>query len=563
MAHSISTALTSRVATWLRLMFGLLILFSLAQAAGAEPAAASAPEAADIAPLVIGHRPIHTFRVPLGAFTASERAEGARMRILKAFEESGEGWTSVRPQGAGVQVELDGKPLFEVLPGDAAQSTETSVEQMANSASHALQKAWAEARERRDPRATLGAMLRVALALVALAVVLLAVWRAARWVRDVVTSALLTRAQFLADATLATRITPIFLGTISRSCVLLGWLLSLLALFMCLAYSLDQFAITRALGEGLFHAFFDLLLEGLASVASALPGLFFAVLIFLAAWVGTQVSTEVFNHVASGRLKLGMLDSHTAPATRRIVNACMWLFALAMAYPYLPGAQSEAFKGLSVILGIMVSIGASGLVGQIASGVILVYTRALSLGEYVSVQDCEGTVTEIGLFVTRLRTGLGSEYALPNTLVLSNVTRNFSREAQGPGHVLETAVTIGYDTPWRQVHALLLGAAESVADIARQPAPYVVQSGLSDFYVVYKLVVYVAVGSPSQRAQAASALNASIQDMFNRYGVQIMSPGYYEDPAHPKVVPEDQWYAAPARRPDEAQVATGAGTGIE
>ena len=218
LAHSISTALTSRVATWLRLMFGLLILFTLAQAAGAEPAAASAPETADIAPLVIGHRPIHTFRVPLGAFTASERADGARMRILKAFEESGEGWTSVRPQGGGVQVELDGKPLFVVLSGDAAQLTETSVEQMANSASHALQKAWAEARERRDPRATLGAMLRVVLALVALAVVLLAVWRAARWVRDAVTGALLTRAQFLADATLATRITPIFLGTISRSC---------------------------------------------------------------------------------------------------------------------------------------------------------------------------------------------------------------------------------------------------------------------------------------------------------------------------------------------------------
>ncbi|OYU68455.1 MAG: hypothetical protein CFE45_42675 [Burkholderiales bacterium PBB5] len=223
--------------------------------------------------------------------------------------------------------------------------------------------------------------------------------------------------------------------------------------------------------------------------------------------------------------------------------------ALAMAYPYLPGAQTEAFKGLTVILGLMVSIGASGAVGQVFSGVILVYTRALSLGEYVRIQDCEGTVTEIGLFVTRLRTGLGSEYALPNTVVLGNVTRNFSREAPAAGHVLETPITIGYDTPWRQVHALLQGAAEMVDGIAKAPAPYVVQTALSDFYVVYRLVVFVAPASPGGRAAVASALNAAILDMFNRHGVQIMSPGYYEDPAQPKVVPEAQWYAPPARRP--------------
>ena len=130
--------------------------------------------------------------------------------------------------------------------------------------------------------------------------------------------------------------------------------------------------------------------------------------------VHPALGSELFKQVAAGQLKLGMLDAHTAPATRHIVNASLWLFALAMAYPYLPGAQTEAFKGLSVILGIMVSIGASGLVGQVASGVILVYTRALSLGEYVRIQECEGTVTEIGLFVTRLRNGMGTEFALPN-----------------------------------------------------------------------------------------------------------------------------------------------------
>jgi len=167
----------------------------------------------------------------------------------------------------------------------------------------------------------------------------------------------------------------------------------------------------------------------------------------------------------------------------------------------------------------------------------------------VRIQDNEGTVTEIGLFVTRLRTGLGAEIALPNSLVLSNVTWNYSRVAKGPGFVLDTSITIGYDTAWRQVHALLLEAAQPIPEIADEPAPYVVQTALSDFYVAYKLVVYVASGKPSIRAQVTSALHASIQDTFNRYGVQIMSPNYYEDPTQPKVVPEKDWYPAPAQRP--------------
>lgn len=517
---------------------------------GLATAAPPAGEAGMAVPLVIGHRTVHTFRAPLGAFSAADRADNAKQRILQAFAEGGQGWTSVRAQELGVLVELDGKPMFIVVAGDAPPLAEERADQLANHASRMLQTAWREARERSDPRVNLGAALRVLLAGVVAAVVLVVLWRITRWVRDAVVRALARRVGALPDAALASRMSPIFLGIASRAVVLLAWLLSLMLAYMLVAYALDQFAHTRALGEGLFHAFAELALQVLASVATALPGLFLAVLIFLVAWICTQVSTELFDHVAAGRLKLGLLDAHTAPATRHIVNACLWLFALAMAYPYLPGAQTEAFKGLSVLLGIMVSIGASGLVGQIASGVILVYTRALSIGEYVRIQDCEGTVTEIGLFVTRLRTGMGSEYALPNSLVIGNITRNFSRVTGGTGFVLEAPVSIGYDTPWRQVHALLIGAAGSVPGIAKDPAPYVMQTDLADAYVVYRLVCVVAESAATSRAAVASALNGAIQDWFNRHGVQIMSPSYYDDPAEPKIVPESRWYTPPASRPD-------------
>jgi small-conductance mechanosensitive channel len=193
-----------------------------------------------------------------------------------------------------------------------------------------------------------------------------------------------------------------------------------------------------------------------------------------------------------------------------------------------------------------VSIGASGLVGQIASGVMLVYTYALQVGEYVRIQEFEGTVTELGIFVTRLRTGLGEEIALPNTLVLTNVTRNYSRASADRGYVLDVALTIGYDTPWRQVQAMLLAAPRGIAGILESPAPYVVQTALSDFYVAYKLVVQVDAQAPATRAQLASELHAAIQDVFNKHGVQIMSPHYVLDPKAPKIVPESDWALPPA-----------------
>ena len=300
------------------------------------------------------------------------------------------------------------------------------------------------------------------------------------------------------------------------------------------------------MSERLSHSFQSLLLQMLKASRAAPPGMFIAVIIFLVAWVATQVSAEFFGHVAVGNVKVGMLDKHTAPATRRIANASLWIFALAMAYPYLPGAQTEAFKGLTVILGIMVSIGASGLIGQIASGMILVYTRAFAVGEYVRIQDCEGTVTELGLFVTRPRTGMGEEIALSNSVVLTNVTRNYARVTAGSGFVLDTTISIGYDTPWRQVHAMLLEAATAIPENSSEPAPYVVQTALSDFCVAYKLVVYVGAEKPAIRARVTSDLYASIQDTFNKYEVQIMSPNYFEDPAKPKIVPESEWFAQPS-----------------
>jgi small-conductance mechanosensitive channel len=530
---------TIRLGRWVALAMLLLgnLLASLPIRAAEETTAA---------PLVIGNRTIHVFRTPLGMFSAAERAASAQQRIERAFEQGGEGWTSIKPTPQGIEINLDGTPLFLVLPGDARVLAGETPEDLANQASHMLQKAWQEARERRDPRASITALLKVAFATALLVAALVLIVKLSFRLRTGLIRRLAKRLRDLPKGSTPHRLAGFLPPLLARSLTLLGWLLGLFLVFVYLTYSLAQFALTRSASETLSHSLAAITAQAFGAVVQALPGMFIAVIIFLVAWIATRVSTEFFAGVTSRPDDSGLLNTHTAQATGRIVNASLWLFAVAMAYPYLPGSQTEAFKGLSVLLGLMVSIGASGVIGQIASGMMIVYTYALKKGEYVRIQDYEGTVTELDLFVTRLRTGMGEEIALPNAFVLANVTRNFSRASAGKAYVLDVTVTIGYDTPWRQVHAMLLEAAGSIPEILSTPPAYVVQTALADFYVAYRLIVQVDAVAPATRARVASNLHAAIQDAFNRYGVQIMSPHYISDPQTPKVVAPSSWAPPPA-----------------
>ncbi len=222
----------------------------------------------------------------------------------------------------------------------------------------------------------------------------------------------------------------------------------------------------------------------------------------------------------------------------------MWVFAIVVAYPYLPGSQTDAFKGVSVFLGLMVTFGSSGLVNQIMSGFMITYSRALRVGDFVRIGDVEGTVTHLGVLSTKVKTLRQEEVTIPNAVVVAQTTTDYSRTSETEGVFTPTSVTIGYDTPWRQVQSLLLLAAERTAGLRREPKPLVLQTALEDFYVKYTL--FVCLERQQSRLITLDALHANIQDLFNEYGVQIMSPNYVLDPAAPKVVPKQNWFAAPA-----------------
>jgi small-conductance mechanosensitive channel len=322
--------------------------------------------------------------------------------------------------------------------------------------------------------------------------------------------------------------------------------LDIIVVYWVLTVGLRQFPYTRPWGESL-RGFLLATAQNLGlGVASAIPGLFTAVIILLLTRFLVRLVSLWFTAVERGRVTTTWIYPETAQPTRRLLTALLWAFAIVVAYPYLPGSQTEAFKGVSVFLGLMVTLGSSGLVGQIVSGFTITYSRAIRLGDFVRIGDVEGVVTHLGILSTKLKTLRHEDVTIPNAVVVSQTTTDYSRFGDTEGVYTPTSVTIGYDTPWRQVHAMLLQAAQRTSGLRAKPEPIVLQAGLEDFYVKYTLLA--CLERQDQRPFVLAALHANIQDVFNEYGVQIMSPNYVLDPAAPKVVPKKDWFASPASR---------------
>jgi small-conductance mechanosensitive channel len=527
--------------------YALLALPAQAQAPTAKPTtsspamAATAVHAADV---VLNHRTIVRLSEPLLGRSPEQRAALAQAALNAVLAGDGPAQVSLWKQDETIGVRVDEAIVFYLRPADLNLPHGSTPEQFGEAAEgvrQRLQQAVAEVRERSDPRRLAFGLLRAVAASLACGAAAWAtlalrrrvfVWmqaRLERWQAAQAGNAL--AATFGQYGHTATR------GALT----LFSWTVLVLLANLGFTFALGQFSYTRPWAERTTDWALGLLAQFASAAAGAVPGLLTAVLIFFIAWLFTRASTAFMERVERGNLALGWLDRDTARPTRRVGNAVIWLFSLAMAYPFLPGASSEAFKGVSVLAGLMLSLGASGVVGQIVSGLSLMYSRTLRQGEYVKIGDAEGTVTSVGMFTLKLHTGLSEEVSLPNAVVFSQPVRNYSRLAANGHFVLHAAVTIGYATPWRQVHAMLLEAARRAPGVTPDPAPYVIQTALSDFYVEYRLCAEGDRSVPRRRAEVIGQLHAHIQDVFNENGVQIMSPHYRGDPAQPQVVPPEAW----------------------
>ncbi len=499
------------------------------------------PEDAEALPFEFMNRQIFTMRSDSLGFTPKERRIAIRNRIKMAMEAGSQDTIAVHstPEG-GRFVELNGIKVFQIRPNDLDPLLGESMDEVIKSASENLKVAVAEARQQAKPKVLL---LGVGYNLLAGIIFYLAC-RFIHWGEARLISRLQTRLIRYKD-----RLTPAVhpqqvINAIMSLLHMTKWALVTIAAYEWVTFGLHQFPFSRPWGERLQGYLLETVQEILSAILDALPGLLVVFLITLLTRLASKILKAFFAKIESGEVVVTWLAEDTARPTRKLTQALLWLFALAMAYPYLPGSNTEAFKGLSVLVGIMVSIGGSGVIGQAASGLIMIYSRVLREGEYVKIDEVEGVVTNVGIFSTKIKTSIGEEINVPNALIGNSKTINASRLATGKGLVVGSTVTIGYNTPWRQVHAMLIRAAENTPGLRSEPRPVVSQHALSDFYVEYRLSAQI--DRPEIRLATLTALHANIQDVFNEFGVQIMSPHYQFDPSEKVWVPKQQWFEAPA-----------------
>lgn len=348
-----------------------------------------------------------------------------------------------------------------------------------------------------------------------------------------------------------------YLGNIEvRLYAVLVILLGMLACYLWLSWAFSLFPWTRvwseslgdwSLGDWSLGVIRDLSL----SIVASLPGLMIVVLIFLLTWLIIRLVKVVLDQVAAGRIQIPGIHPETVSATRRLISVVIWLFALSAAYPFLPGANSLAFKGISVFFGLMLTLGSTGVMTHAMSGLVLIYSRALRKGDWIRLADNEDQVSEIGVLATKILTRENYIVTVPNAVVVSGKIINLSAESVDGGVNLTTSVTIGYDTPWRQVHALLELAARRTPGIDQQIAPVVRKLGLLAWYTSYELQVRLL--PTTKLPDGRNALHSSIIDVFNEFGVQIMSPNFVMQPKAAVVVPQEAWYAAPAVAPQKPE----------
>jgi small-conductance mechanosensitive channel len=542
----------------LTLAMGLAFALALAPrvmlAAAPDAQGQSVAASANPASIQFWNREIAVFRGTLAGATPQDRAERAG-RQLDELPLNARGsdlmMVPLRVEGQeGFAFTYHGRVLFFLGSGDLDKESGETLDDDSQRVLANLDEALAAREaERKWPIIRSGLFTTlVGLGLLLLAIIL--IWRIDAWLA----------AHLNASAQWFPRGLRLFgfdllphISTVLRSLLrMAAWVLTLAAIYSWLGYSLRRFPYTRPWGDQLGAYVLGLVQQFGRDAVHALPGILKVSIIFvIARWI-THLGSAIFEQVTNGKIRISWMDRDVAKATQRIFSAFVWVFAVVVAYPYIPGSNTEAFKGISVLVGLIVSLGSTGIINQVMSGLFVVYSRALKTGEWVKVNETEGEVLDVGLLAAKIRTIEGQEVTVPNSVLVATLTTNYTRLGYPDGMIASTTVTIGYDAPWRQVHAMLLLAAERTANIRRQPEPYVLQRQLSDFYPQYTLIVRLV--DAKLRIETLSSLHAKIQDVFNEFGVQIMSPHYMIPPDRSIVIPPSKWYEAPAAAGVETDV---------
>jgi len=501
-------------------------LLFCAAAAAAQPAGktAAAPEPAEAEVLLAG-KPVLKVRGSLLELSARDRALqiGERLRELSKADPSKVRALELKEGPASTDIVSGGLVIMSVTDGDAAAAG-ASRQELARRAAGTIRDALADFRDDYTARSLLTGALLALLSLVLFAVALkllssayaASLTRLDAWAKAHIKSIKIQQLELLNAARITAAIT-LLLKSLRAAATLL-----LIYFYIPLLFSF--FPWTRGYSPVLFGYILHPLASLLKSFLAYIPDLIFVAVTVAVVHYLINLLKVVGEEINSGRISISGFYPDWAKPTFQILRFIIWAFTLVIIFPYLPGSSSPAFKGISVFLGVLFSLGSSSAIANAVAGVMLTYMRPFKIGDRVKIGETVGDVMEKSLLVTRIRTIKNISVTMPNALILGSHIVNYSSLSEEGGIILNTTVTIGYDAPWPRVHQLLTAAALATPEILKEPAPFVLQKALNDYHVSYELNAYTE--TPKGMAATYSALHANIQDQFNAAGVEIMSPAF-------------------------------------
>jgi len=508
------------------------VLFSLLLCAAAaaralpadKPAAVEAAPAAEAEVLLDG-KPVLRLRASLLKMSAQERARqvGERLAELSKAAPGKLRPVEIKEEPASSDIVSGALVIMSVTDGDAAAAG-LGRQELARQRAELIRGALAACREDYTTRSLLLGGLLALLSLAVFAVALkfissaytASLTRLDAWAKANIRSIRIQKLELLNAARITAAIT-LFLKTVRVAVTLL-----LVYFYIPLLFSF--FPWTRGYSPVLFGYILHPLASLLKSFLGYIPDLIFVTVTVTVVHYLLNLLKVVAEELHAGNIRLSGFYPDWSRPTFQIVRFIIWAFTLVIVFPYLPGSSSPAFKGISVFLGVLFSLGSTSAIANAVAGVMLTYMRPFKTGDRVKIGETVGDVMEKTLLVTRIRTIKNISVTMPNALILGSHIVNYSSLCEEGGIILNTTVTIGYDAPWPKIHQLLISAAQATPNILKEPAPFVLQKALNDYHVSYELNAYT--NTPKGMAATYSAMHANIQDQFNAAGVEIMSPAF-------------------------------------
>lgn len=495
------------------------------------------------------NRNIVTLKATVDGQSPESRAQEYNDNLQNVFSQETPGKVTTERKPSSTIIKVDENPVATVYDEDLELLVDDNKNKKLNRIIHNLDLAIDDYQEQRGYRFLKPALISLVVAVVLFVLTRYAVAFLKKFFNKYIITLLTGVFTSFANRDFREQHLPTIVKYVRKAIYLLLNIAYIVVGYICVTLVLNNIPYTRPWASDLSAYIWNIFQAFYSWVAGIIPNIVFIIIILIIAKYTVNLANVFFKGIERKQLKIFFFDEDTLVPTKRVTAAVIWIIAVGLAYPYIPGSNSPAFQGLSVIIGLMLSLGSKNVVNEMVGGLIFIYTKSMRVGDWIRVREFEGEVLSMGVFNVQIRTIAQEEITLPNSLILESVTVNYTKQKAQQGVALYAIVTVDYGTPWRKIEAMLLESAARTSGVLHNGKETVWKSGLHPSAVEYTLVTWI--DDPDRRRMILTELNGNILDVFNEYGVELVTTEFRTNlPSSDEgyLVPAERWYEPPASK---------------